>query len=595
LAFPGFGAAVATGTDSMGKRVIILGGGVGGMSAAHELAERGFEVTVYETRSIPGGKARSVPVPGSGKRGRRDLPGEHGFRFFPGFYRHLPDTMRRIPFDDQPRGVLDNLVGASQVQMARAGGAEIISPAHFPDSLDDIHLAFQALFAYATDAGIPVDEQLHFADLLLLLLTSCQERRFAEYERQTWWTFSGAGSRSTGFQKFLADGLTRSLVAAKAKEMSARTGGYILLQLLFDLARPGGQADRVLNGPTNDVWIDPWLSHLRAMGVDYRSEHQVQAIHCRDGRISGVTVVSGERASDDAADFYVAAVPVEVMRLLASDELVQAEPRLAGLHRLRTRWMNGIMFYLDRDVPLVKGHTIYIDSPWALTSISQAQFWPRFELEEMGNGRVDGILSVDVSDWEREGVVYRKQAMYCSKEQVRDEVWAQLKQGLNDAGIEVLEDSNVITWFLDPSIVYPNPNEASNLEPLLINTAGSWSDRPDAVTAIENLFLASDYVRTHTDLATMEGANEAARRAVNGILEAAGSSAPRCGVWPLSEPEIFAPARAIDAIRFKLGRPAKQVVRVREGRVDAAPLLTVGAPLAKRLGRLRSRRGPQGT
>ena len=41
--------------------------------------------------------------------------------------------------------------------------------------------------------------------------------------------------------------------------MSARTGGYILLQLLFDLSRPGGQADRVLNGPTNDVWIDPWL------------------------------------------------------------------------------------------------------------------------------------------------------------------------------------------------------------------------------------------------------------------------------------------------------------------------------------------------
>ena len=59
------------------------------------------------------------------------------------------------------------------------------------------------------------------------------------------------------YGKFLADGLTRTLVAAKAREMSARTGGYILLQLLFDLSRPGGQADRVLNGPTNDVWIDP--------------------------------------------------------------------------------------------------------------------------------------------------------------------------------------------------------------------------------------------------------------------------------------------------------------------------------------------------
>ena len=32
----------------MATKVIILGGGVAGMSAAHELAERGFEVEVYE-------------------------------------------------------------------------------------------------------------------------------------------------------------------------------------------------------------------------------------------------------------------------------------------------------------------------------------------------------------------------------------------------------------------------------------------------------------------------------------------------------------------------------------------------------------------
>ena len=43
-------------------RVIILGGGVAGMSAAHELIERGFEVVVLESGDIAGGKARSIPV-----------------------------------------------------------------------------------------------------------------------------------------------------------------------------------------------------------------------------------------------------------------------------------------------------------------------------------------------------------------------------------------------------------------------------------------------------------------------------------------------------------------------------------------------------
>ena len=96
-------------------------------------------------------------------------------------------------------------------------------------------------------------------------------------------------------------------------------------------------------------------------------------------------------------------------------------------------------------------------------------------------------------------------------------------------------------------------------------------------------------MRTHTDLATMEGANEAARRAVNGILDASGSSAPRCEIWPLREPAAFAPARALDRVRWKLfHRPAKPLLRVTaDGGLEptgpvAAGLVRLG-PLVRRL------------
>jgi uncharacterized protein with NAD-binding domain and iron-sulfur cluster len=71
---------------------------------------------------------------------------------------------------------------------------------------------------------------------------------------------------------------------------------------------------------------------------------------------------------------------------------------------------------------------------------------------------------------------------------------------------------------------------------------------------MSNLFLASDYVRTYTDLATMEGANEAARRAVNCLLLATGSSEPPAQIWPLNEPEFLKPLQEIDRIRFTLGQ-----------------------------------------
>src|SRR5690242_11737130 len=45
--------------------VAILGAGIGGLTAAHELAERGFAVTVFDRKEL-GGKSRTIPLPGTG-------------------------------------------------------------------------------------------------------------------------------------------------------------------------------------------------------------------------------------------------------------------------------------------------------------------------------------------------------------------------------------------------------------------------------------------------------------------------------------------------------------------------------------------------
>jgi uncharacterized protein with NAD-binding domain and iron-sulfur cluster len=544
--------------------VAVLGGGVAGLSAAHELAERGFAVTVYESAARFGGKARSYGVRGSGTDGRHDLPAEHGFRFFPGFYRHLPDTMKRIPGPRDGHHVFDELVAADRMMLAREDGAnELVTAAHAPASLDDFAAVTQFMFTVCTQLGISAEDQAFFINRLLVLLTSCDERRFGQWENQSWWRFVDAENRSPGFRRFLADGLTRMLVAAQAQEISARTGGYILLQLVFDLSRAGGHADRLLDGPTSEVWIDPWVAHLRGAGVDLRTDSAVVGIDCTRGRIAGVTVDHHGTQQTVTADHYVAAMPVEQLRPLLSTELVAADPQLARMRRLRTRWMNGIMFYLHHDVPVVAGHTIYSDSDWALTSISQRQFWPRTDFAQLGDGTVGGVLSVDVSDWERPSRRTGKVASKSSADEIKAEVWAQLKDALNDGAHVVLDDANLASAFLDEDITFPNPSATANAEPLLINTAGSWADRPDAMTRVPNLFLASDFVRTHTDLATMEGANEAARRAVNAILDATGSPAPRCEVCKLTEPAIFGPARTLDRLRWKLlRRPAKPPLRV---------------------------------
>jgi 15-cis-phytoene desaturase len=535
----------------MRNSVTILGGGVAGLSAAHELAERGFQVRVYERKPVLGGKARSIPVPGSGRDGRADLPGEHGFRFFPGFYKHVTDTMRRTPFGARGN-TFENLSAATRILLARAGLTEITWVAGCPETLEDFRVFLIGLF---TPLGVPPDELVFFVNCLLTFATSCQERRLAEYENVAWWDFIAAPRMSKRYQAYLGQGLTRSLVAMRAEESSTRTVGNIQLQMLFDLISPDAVFDRLLSGPTNDVWIHPWTAYLEKLGVEFHPNSKVVEIKTDGSRVSGVVLENQSGQSTVTSDFYLSALPVEVMAALMTDELKRAAPSLANLDKLKTRWMNGIQFYLYNDVPLAHGHAIYLDSPWALTSISQRQFWTRVDLSGYGDGRVGGILSVDISDWESPGVVFGKPAKACSAGEIKEEAWAQLKQHLNDSGQALLKDENLAAWFLDPDIEFPNPGEATNAEPLLINTAGSLQHRPEAQVELENFFVASDYVRTYTDLACMEAANEAARRAVNCLLLAAGSTARPASLWPFEEPRFLKPLQELDRIRFSLGRP----------------------------------------
>jgi 15-cis-phytoene desaturase len=535
----------------MQQTVAVFGGGVAGLSAAHELAERDFQVHVYERKPGLGGKARSIPVPNSGANGRLPLPGEHGFRFFPGFYRHVIDTMRRTPYGAHGN-VFDNLSVATRMLLARAGQTEIAWLARRPRTLEDLRAFLIELF---TPFGVPAEELSFFVSRLLMVATSCAERRLVEYENIAWWDFIAAPRMSKAYQAYLGQGVTRSLVAMRAEESSTRTVGGTQLQLLYSFISPDGVFDRLLSGPTNDVWIYPWTQHLQNLGVEFHVGCSLIGIETDGTRVAGATVETATGRSEVTADFYVAALPVEVMAALMSDDLKRAAPSLANLEKLKTRWMNGIQFYLSKDEPLVNGHIIYLDSPWALTSISQRQFWNKVDLSQYGDGTVNGILSVDISDWEAPGVVFGKPARECSAEQIKQEVWTQLKQHLNDSETTPIDDANLVAWFLDPDIEFPNPSAATNAEPLLINTAGSLQYRPESQVELVNFFVASDYVRTYTDIACMEAANEAARRAVNCLLLASGSTAPPAELWPLEEPAFLKPIQEIDRIRFTLGLP----------------------------------------
>jgi len=550
----------APAVHSGGRRVAVLGGGMAGLTAAHELIERGFEVTVFEPTAL-GGKARSIPSPGTAAGGRLDLPGEHGFRFFPGFYQHIPDTMRRIPFPGNPNGVFDNLVAGHGFRMAIPGAPDLTAPASIAplrfDVYDPLSLQESLSAAFSLGGAIPPHELSVFMRKLVMFLTSSIERRNTEWENETWAQTLESDGKSKGYREILVTALTRQLVAARPQTVSTRTIGIMGQAFVWNAmgtVPDYGHLDRLLSAPTNEAWIDPWAQLLRDLGVRFEMGWAAEALEISGGCITGARMVdrSGNRRRAEA-DWFVAAMPAERAVGLWSPEVLALDPHLEAMNALQTDWMVGIQYFLRRPTPIAPGHVAYLGSPWALTSISQAQFWRSDFAQRYGDGSAQDCLSVDISDWDTPGILYGKTAKECTAEEIAREVWAQMDACLED-GSGSIDENDIVSWFLDPGIHW-GASGIINETPLLINTAGSLTNRPEAHTAIPNLFLAGDYVRTDIDLATMEGANESARAAVGALLQTAGSPATPPALYRLYEPPELEPLRRIDADRHRAGLP----------------------------------------
>ncbi|WP_437960342.1 FAD-dependent oxidoreductase [Sorangium sp. So ce119] len=304
-----------------------------------------------------GGIARSfIDEPKQGVVARFRLfeqlaPGEHGYRYFPAFYRNLFDTMKRIPvFEsptsprprderrmeelnqrrandptttirdgaesdldllleaaariESPRTVYDNIVATYEFSIATGDGSPAIPISRLPPrSL----LELRKLISVSIDRlGVDPRDGLIFQLRLLKYMTSCEERRRG-YEAVTWSDFLGAHLYSERFQRFI-ERWPQALVGLRASLADARTIGTATIQLLLDQLTATGLRDGTLNGPTSRSWFDPWKAYLKLRQVDFVRAKLVSLKLVNDSLKLTLEKPSGT-CTKDVPDYLVLAVP----------------------------------------------------------------------------------------------------------------------------------------------------------------------------------------------------------------------------------------------------------------------------------------------
>ena len=551
----------------MPGNVFVIGGGVAGLTAAHELSERGYTVTIYEARTERGGKVRSWLVPLTTQPTKK-VPAEHGFRFFPGFYRHVTHTMDRIA--NGTSTVYQSLVGQPQTVMApqRDGvtpddplllslppGPAPVAPPNAAATLNLTAADYGHMAAALTLYQVLIVGDETVADQGSVAGATAPRK----LDDRSWWNYCGAGAGSNNYRLFFGRGLTRCFVATRAEEMSARTGAGILLQLLFDIAKPDRfenppkvrPADRALNAPTSAAWIKPWTAQLLNPPVStVPGTATPTKVTIKTGTVDAVITTpsgTGRRITSlkvttslvqktiavGSNDSVVFAVSLDGARaLIATDAGLQVEPELARLAQpagVKNGNMNGIQFYLapgSLSGPLIRGHYLLVESSWAITALSQDSGWWK-----VGAAPTGGILSVIISDWLTAAPgPGGKSALASNDDELTTELWRQLRQAIPE--LPVAKPA----YAVDVGMAWHAATGSRvNTEPMLVNTTDSWAYRPHAglTGSVANLVMAGDFVRGITDFASMELANETARRAVNVLLKRDGltETFPLCKVY----------------------------------------------------------------
>ena len=362
-------------SDQFGARVTVFGGGIAGLTAAHELVERGFDVLVVERQPAGvatreenvqvGGLARTqwdgveaFEQPHGIDNERRQyprertaaarVPGEHGYRFFPSFYRHIFDTMKRTPIrhedEDQVRPphltAFDQLQGTYEQVFARKQNYVNLSRTR-PRTLESLRKEYMQL---VDGLGFKQRDIARFLFKLIRYLMTCSERREAEYEELSMLEFFGG--EDFYHEEFLAAirAAPQALVAMDAAHGDARTQLNVYLQLLMDQVLGGEYTDNTLRGPTSDAWFVYWREYLEEMGVSFVQGNLLSIAGQSDSAFEIVLEWPEMEAQDSACpgQHEVSA------RIATSDYVVMALDALEA-ERVSSRWAsNGVPADLRR-------------------------------------------------------------------------------------------------------------------------------------------------------------------------------------------------------------------------------------------------------
>jgi len=456
-------------TDTIIKSVIVVGGGLAGLSAGCALSEAGFKVTLLERRPYVGGRASSYEHPGTGEIV------DNCQHVLLGCCTNLIDLYRRT-------GVESKIRWFDRLTFLEPGGrATKLQPSFWPSP-------FHSTVSFLSAAMLSLGDKLSVSNALMKFARGIPEDNPAESFAQ-WLKRNGQSKRAIRhfWEPVLVSALNEDL-----DRISIRYAAQVFRESFLKSAAAGRMG--VPSVPLTELYSAA-IGYIEARGGSVKLRTSVDSVR---PSANGIEVTAGSETF--AADAVVMAVPWGTLtKFVQSCDPEEPEiSALAGkLEHLESSPITGIHLWFDRQITDLD-HAVLLDRTiqWMF---HKSKLHPS---RENGAGSyVELVVSASKSLVEKQ------------RQEIIDLAVAELAEFFPELKQAKLLKATVIKEIYATYSVQP----------------GSDRYRPSTYSPWPNVFFAGDWIETGWP-ATMEGAVRGGYIAAEALANVAGQ--PRAFVVP---------------------------------------------------------------
>jgi hypothetical protein len=491
--------------NGTGPAVTIAGGGVSGLTAALRLAERGYQITLYEQKSWLGGNLGSRPMDDGEYL---DVYPHMYLEWYANFWALLEDVT------NEPK----------EARFASFSSVKQLSKKAFPKfaSLTDMYSPWHMIQNMFSGVGPPADMFVFgYASIDLLAekynptitLNNVDVNAFLNSRPYMTKTASDA------FDSFITRVWAIPSYLASAPDFRR--------YLEYSVLRPD-PAFWLPTGPAFRQVIEPLAKALASLGVNIVTNTEITGVSCLGKRVTEIGLVTTrfeettgmwvpvpDTERTEKVDNLLLAVPAATLSKLVRTPVkagehcvVEEAPDIAGIVRLRATQVPIIYLYFTHKLPDIPEEPVGLygsELSLAFTDISQA--W-----KDVPTFKDRTVLAVSSSD--TSGLPGT--TTYADAQAILLEL------------AEYLPFRPGTRWGDSPDIDWEHTKYESNADSqLFINQTGTDAWRPDASSShIANVYLAGDFCNNNIGMTTIESAVTTGLEAAKVIVRRNGHGRP---------------------------------------------------------------------